>query len=562
MAVDDKIISQMLNQQHELSAVEEFAVRHDLKQIPEGQARYRELIPKSAPGPGQQYAFEVDLDRCTGCKACVTACHNENGLDEDETWRSVGLIHGGPPENPAIQHITSACHHCLEPACASGCPVNAYEKDPDTGVVKHLDDQCIGCQYCILKCPYDVPKYSKKRGIVHKCDMCIGRLKEGEAPACVKACPSEAIRITVVDTQAVRKSPQSFVGNVPDAPASDYTLPTTQYKTKRKLPSGMVSSDYHLLKPEHSHMPLVILLVMTQLSVGAFLAEITINQYIDETIRAIVTPYHVLIGFVTGQMALAASISHLGRPLYAFRAVIGFKKSWMSREIVFFGLFAALSFVYALGYWVAPVGSFLKSVQIGTIKFQMDYLGLGVFLSGMLGIVCSVMIYKDTKRPFWDNYFTTAKFTLTTILLGFATIFFAMAWIAAGNKIFTMDLFMNSFGNVFIQIIMMTTMLKLLVEFLIFLNLSSKHLTFLKKTAVLMTGALRSFTVTRVICGIVGGIMIPSWLSGYVNDLSDWKVVAAVGCIFLALFIGEFIERYLFFRAVVPLKMPSGNVSL
>ena len=125
----------MLGRQNELTAVEEFAIKHDLKQIPEGQTRYQELIPKSAPGPGQQYAFEVDLDRCTGCKACVTACHNENGLDEDETWRSVGLIHGGPPENPAIQHITSACHHCLEPACSSGCPVKAYEKDPDTGIV-------------------------------------------------------------------------------------------------------------------------------------------------------------------------------------------------------------------------------------------------------------------------------------------------------------------------------------------------------------------------------------------------------------------------------------------
>ena len=52
----------------------------------------------------------------------------------------------------------------------------AYEKDPVTGIVRHLDDQCIGCSYCILKCPYDVPKYSRARGIVRKCDMCHSRL--------------------------------------------------------------------------------------------------------------------------------------------------------------------------------------------------------------------------------------------------------------------------------------------------------------------------------------------------------------------------------------------------
>ena len=83
------------------------------------------------------------------------------------------------------------------------CPVNAYEKDPVTGIVKHLDDQCFGCQYCTLACPYDVPKYQPSRGIVRKCDMCSDRLAVGEAPACVQACPHQAIRINIVETQQV-----------------------------------------------------------------------------------------------------------------------------------------------------------------------------------------------------------------------------------------------------------------------------------------------------------------------------------------------------------------------
>ena len=113
---------------------------------------------------------------CTACKACVSACHSLNGLDDDEIWRNVGTIYGGTPSEPYQQTVTTACHHCVEPGCLEGCPVMAYEKDKATGIVRHLDDQCIGCEYCLLKCPYDVPKYSSRRGIVRKCDMCYHRL--------------------------------------------------------------------------------------------------------------------------------------------------------------------------------------------------------------------------------------------------------------------------------------------------------------------------------------------------------------------------------------------------
>jgi Fe-S-cluster-containing dehydrogenase component len=177
------LVAALLAEQADLTAVERFARFHD-----DGPAssvgRYAALLPASPPGPGRQYAFEVDLDLCTGCKGCVTACHNLNGLDAGEAWRDVGLLHGGTPASPVVQHVTTACHHCLDPACAKACPVDAYEKDPATGIVRHLDDQCFGCQYCTLACPYDVPKYNKAKGIVRKCDLCRGRLAAGEAPAC------------------------------------------------------------------------------------------------------------------------------------------------------------------------------------------------------------------------------------------------------------------------------------------------------------------------------------------------------------------------------------------
>ena len=134
------------------------------------QARYyHDLIPAAKPGLGEQYAFAVDLDACTGCKACVSACHSLNGLEENETWRKVGLLHGSTETEPYRQTITTACHHCVEPGCLEGCPVMAYEKDDETGIVRHLDDQCIGCQYCMLKCPYDVPQYSER--LRHRAEM-------------------------------------------------------------------------------------------------------------------------------------------------------------------------------------------------------------------------------------------------------------------------------------------------------------------------------------------------------------------------------------------------------
>ena len=195
------LIDDLLAEQQLLTPVATFSRKHERHTLPAQAKYYRDLIPLSSPEAGEQYAFAVDLDACTGCKACVTACHNLNGLDDDETWRDVGVLFGGTVLEPVQQTITTACHHCVDPACMNGCPVNAYDKDPVTGIVRHLDDQCIGCQYCIWKCPYDVPKYSKKRGIVRKCDMCSSRLAVGEAPACVQACPKEAIAISLVKAE-------------------------------------------------------------------------------------------------------------------------------------------------------------------------------------------------------------------------------------------------------------------------------------------------------------------------------------------------------------------------
>src|SRR3990170_1063694 len=102
------LIDLLLGEQQNLTAVEQFSQDHANASL---QAKYySKLVPATEPGEGQQYAFEVDLDRCSGCKACVAACHSLNGLDEQETWRDVGLLIGGSRTAPVMQHVTAAGH--------------------------------------------------------------------------------------------------------------------------------------------------------------------------------------------------------------------------------------------------------------------------------------------------------------------------------------------------------------------------------------------------------------------------------------------------------------------
>ena len=247
-------VDRYLEEQQLVTAAARFAQAHDAARDagPALAGRYSALMPASPPAPGQQYAFDVDLDACSGCKSCVAACHALNGLEEDESWRDVGLLHGGSQHLPIVQHVTTACHHCLGPACMHACPVDAYEKDPVTGIVKHLDDQCFGCQYCTLACLYEAPKYSRAKGIVRKCDMCSDRLEAGEAPACVQSCPNGAIAIRVVDVEQVVDESETHLF-VPGAPEPALTLPTTAYRTAGALPRNMVPADFHAVRPERAH---------------------------------------------------------------------------------------------------------------------------------------------------------------------------------------------------------------------------------------------------------------------------------------------------------------------
>ena len=417
---DRTLIDELLAEQQSLTAAERFARKYEDGALPAQARYYRELIPLNQPQAGEQYAFGVDLDACTGCKACVSACHSLNGLDEDETWRDIGLVHGGTREEPYQQTVTTACHHCVEPACLEGCPVRAYEKDAETGIVRHLDDQCIGCQYCVLKCPYDVPKYSKKRGIVRKCDMCQSRLAANEAPACVQACPSGAITIRIVSKSEVIKRAIPGERLLPGAFDSHYTKPTTSYVTRKSMPADARAGDSAALRLEHAHAPLIAMLVLTQIAAGIFASASVIAFANPQLFTPTKVPLSIA-GLAILQLGLGVSVLHLGRPLGAWRAFLGLRTSWMSREIFTFGAFAG-----------AAAGFVASSVWAPIAFLAVPFAHLTTLLA-FVGVACSAMVYVDTRRPFWRSYLTFTKFFGTALLLGSAGAGAVLAWFAPGE---------------------------------------------------------------------------------------------------------------------------------
>jgi Fe-S-cluster-containing dehydrogenase component/DMSO reductase anchor subunit len=540
------LVNELLAEQQSLSAVDQFSRQASAHTSAKS---YRALLPATPPGPGQQYAFEVDLDRCSGCKACVTACHSLNGLDEGETWREVGLLVGGPRSLPVLQHVTTACHHCLEPACMHGCPVRAYEKDPVTGIVKHLDDQCFGCQYCTLACPYEVPKYHRGKGIVRKCDMCSSRLSVGEPPACVQACPHEAIVIRLVDRDQVIEDAETAVF-LPAAPDPQLTYPTTTYKSRTPFPRNLLPADYYRVSAQHAHWPLVIMLVLTQLSVGAFVIGAALARWLPEggeTLERV----HASSALGFGLLALAASTFHLGRPFYAYRAVLGLRRSWLSREIVAFGLFAKLACALAAVLWLAPRGSWLAS--------QATSLSYAVGASGLLGVFCSAMIYVWTGRECWSPVRVGLKFLLTSAWLGAAALWLSLLLAALVSPNAELTALNEHLGRLLAQGIVVVAAFKLCWEAGIFAHLPSRRMTALRRSAMLMAGELSGVTLARFSAGVLGGLFAPLMLlntNAAETNLPRFAVL--VGALFVASLAGELLERKLFFAACAAPRMPGG----
>ncbi|GAB5402776.1 MAG: dimethyl sulfoxide reductase anchor subunit [Aureliella sp.] len=426
------LVDLLLDEQGQFSAVEQFSATHENVAGAPSQAKYYEaLMPVSQPAPGQQYAFEVDLDTCSGCKSCVVACHTLNGLDEDEAWRSVGALVDTRDALPAVQHVTTACHHCLDPGCLNGCPVKAYDKDPVTGIVKHLDDQCIGCKYCMLMCPYEVPRYNKRLGIVRKCDMCRQRLDSSEAPACVQSCPNAAIAIRIVDVDS-KQADQRLVA---EAPLSTITQPTTIYKTQSESrKSGLSAQNQPILHAQESHWPLAVMLCLTQASVGVLfwmvIAPIAFATTIDSRIGLLVASALAFAGLNVAPL-------HLGQPLRAWRVFLGLKTSWLSREAVLFGVYGGILFTTTLIALMETVAPGFSAVMPSWAEAAGVLAGL---VSGCAAVFTSGMIYVVTRRVPWRPSRTMPRFYFTAATAGVAACAAVVSFSGSGQLVIAIAL--------------------------------------------------------------------------------------------------------------------------
>jgi Fe-S-cluster-containing dehydrogenase component len=161
--------------------------------------------PVAAP---DAVAMLYDNTVCTGCKACMPACNEANGLPPDTQlsgglWDTPADLNAQAkniiklyedPGAPGFCYVKRQCMHCLDPACVTGCPFGALEKSR-WGAVTWDYSRCIGCRYCEVACPFEVPKFewNKWNPKIVKCEFCYDRLEKDEQPACTAVCPTGAV---------------------------------------------------------------------------------------------------------------------------------------------------------------------------------------------------------------------------------------------------------------------------------------------------------------------------------------------------------------------------------
>jgi Fe-S-cluster-containing dehydrogenase component len=342
--------------------------------------------------------FLFDLNRCTGCHACLLACTIENRLAAGESWREV---HGFNPRHyPGIAryHLSLGCLHCAEPACMIHCPARAYSRDAATGAVLIDPERCIGCRYCDWACPFDAPKYSRLAGTMSKCTLCNERLTEGLSPACCALCPTGALQFGDLAPAPGSEAPAGFP-RTELVPSIRFTPPRSVAGPDLAWRDG--NSRYAAADAQEPLIPSKLSIEsdwpLIAFTLAAALLSAIAGAALTGPLR--LNPVDFL---AAGLGALGLSALHLGRRGRAWRALLNLRTSWLSREIaaylVFLALYAASALVPAFGRtlgWASPAAGFATLYCIDRVYGAVSrktYPGLhsgaavlsGIFLFGVI----------------------------------------------------------------------------------------------------------------------------------------------------------------------------------
>lgn len=190
--------------------------------------------------PEDRMGVLVDTTVCIGCRSCEWACkmaHNipTEPLESYQTNRSIYKISRRPDENALTVvnefetpirnlpiDVKVQCMHCEDPACVASCIVHAFTKHKD-GTVTWDGDKCIGCRYCMVACPFQIPAFEFDKAIepnILKCDFCFERTSKGQLPACVEVCPAEAItygkreQLLQIAKTRIKNNPEKYVDHI------------------------------------------------------------------------------------------------------------------------------------------------------------------------------------------------------------------------------------------------------------------------------------------------------------------------------------------------------------
>jgi Fe-S-cluster-containing dehydrogenase component len=188
------------------------------------------------PGYPGSFAVLHDLSRCIGCRQCEAVCQKVNELPMPERpFDDLSILDGHRRTESGVYtvvnrfendagpvYVKNQCNHCLEPACASACFVKAFAKD-ETGAVTYNADVCVGCRYCMVACPFNIPTYEYSSAFtprVQKCTLCHPRVEKGLLPGCVESCPKEALnfgpreQMIKIARERIGKYPGHYVDHI------------------------------------------------------------------------------------------------------------------------------------------------------------------------------------------------------------------------------------------------------------------------------------------------------------------------------------------------------------